>query len=228
MHGLPLWVLHHQKSAPNFHPLDYCKSLFRHSPVAAFTNFSLNHSIPPTPAGPDRSPQFEYSPIEDVERMGKYRPGGYHPITIGDELHARYRVLYKLGHGTYSTTWLARDECSRKFVAVKVGTAESNPREANILSALATTPNPKSIGSPGRAMIPLVLDGFNILGRNGIYPCYVTAPARASLSDVQEASSNGMFQLDVARSLVAQLTLAVVFTHSQGFVHGGEFPMLWS
>ncbi|PYH76785.1 hypothetical protein BO82DRAFT_425296 [Aspergillus uvarum CBS 121591] len=50
-----------------------------------------------------------YKPIEDVERMKYYQPGGYHPGTIGDRLHDRYRVIHKLGHGTYSTIWLARD-----------------------------------------------------------------------------------------------------------------------
>jgi hypothetical protein len=28
-----------------------------------------------------------YMPIEDVEVIGRYRPGGYHPVTIGDQLH---------------------------------------------------------------------------------------------------------------------------------------------
>ena len=173
-----------------------------------------------TSARSDRS-QFEYIPIEDVESMEMYRPGGYHRISIGDKLHARYRVVHKLGHGSYSTTWLTFDECSQKFAAVKAGTAESNPREVEVLSAL--TQNPKSIGSPGRAMIPPVLDSFQILGPNGIHHCYVTAPSGASLSDVQEACNRTIFQIDVARALAAQLTLAVVFIHSQGFVHGGEF-----
>lgn len=65
--------------------------------------------------------------------MEMYRPGGYHRISIGDQLHARYRVVYKLGHGGYSTIWLARDECSQKFVTVKVGAAESNPRVMEVL-----------------------------------------------------------------------------------------------
>ena len=49
--------------------------------------------------------------IEDVE---EYRPRGYHPLYLNDSLHeGRYLILRKLGYGSYSTTWLARD---RKYV----------------------------------------------------------------------------------------------------------------
>jgi len=38
-----------------------------------------------------------------------YQPGGYHPVHLGDVYRERYRVINKLGFGTYSTVWLARD-----------------------------------------------------------------------------------------------------------------------
>jgi serine/threonine protein kinase len=51
-----------------------------------------------------------YEPIEDVERMENYRAGGYHLVTVGDRLNDCYQIIHKLGHGTYSTIWLARDD----------------------------------------------------------------------------------------------------------------------
>ena len=45
----------------------------------------------------------------DVESPNRYRPGGYHPVHLGDVYCQRYRVIHKLGFGTYSTVWLARD-----------------------------------------------------------------------------------------------------------------------
>lgn len=77
-----------------------------------------------------------YEPLEEVERLENYRPGGYHPIQIGDHFHGRYRVVHKLGHGSYSTAWLARDEQSNKYVALKIGTADANPKEVDIISPL--------------------------------------------------------------------------------------------
>ena len=44
-----------------------------------------------------------------LESPDRYRPGGYHPVHIGEVYRERYRVLHKLGYGTYSTVWLARD-----------------------------------------------------------------------------------------------------------------------
>ena len=45
----------------------------------------------------------------DAESPHRYRPGGYHPVHLGDVFCERYRVIHKLGFGTYSTVWLARD-----------------------------------------------------------------------------------------------------------------------
>jgi hypothetical protein len=47
---------------------------------------------------------------EDEEDLEDYRPGGYHPVSIGDTFnHDRYIVVRKLGWGHFSTVWLAKD-----------------------------------------------------------------------------------------------------------------------
>lgn len=161
-----------------------------------------------------------YKHIDDVERLALYQPGGYHPVPIADRLNKRYRVVHKLGYGTYSTTWLARDEQSSKLVAVKVGTADSNAHESEILNRLAK-PAHTSQGQT-EVSIPPVLDHFSIQGPNGTHPCLVTIPARCSISDTKEASNSGLFQLTVARYLIAQLVLAVAQIHERGYVHGGK------
>lgn len=44
------------------------------------------------------------------EEPDYYKPGGFHPISLGDTFHDdRYTILRKLGYGQYSTVWLARD-----------------------------------------------------------------------------------------------------------------------
>lgn len=53
----------------------------------------------------DTASQILYEPLEGVERLEYYRAGGYHPVKIGDEFQGRYRVVHKLGYGSYSTTW---------------------------------------------------------------------------------------------------------------------------
>ncbi|KAK5651367.1 hypothetical protein OQA88_12600 [Cercophora sp. LCS_1] len=161
---------------------------------------------------------FEYQYVEDVEVLENYQPGGYHPVQIDDRLYTRYRIIHKLGHGTYSAAWLALDEQTSTYVAIKVGTADADKREADILSQISTgisAPSSETVST-----LPLALDRFTVNGPNGIHSCLVTVPARCSLRDVKEASDWRLFQLDVARSLAAQLAIAVSLVHSQGYAHG--------
>ncbi|KAF2969484.1 hypothetical protein GQX73_g4035 [Xylaria multiplex] len=159
-----------------------------------------------------------YNHIEDVERLEFYCKGGYHPIEIGRCLRDRYRVVHKLGFGTHSTTWLAQDIQQSEYVAVKVCTADSDGKEVGILAQL-TEPT-AGTADCGKAMIRPVLGSYTVSGPNGTHPCFVTTPARCSLADAKEASRSRLFQLDVARSLAAQLVMAVAFTHDKGYVHG--------
>lgn len=49
------------------------------------------------------------SQILEEERFEEFKKGHYYPVNIGDVLVSRYQVLGKLGFGTTSTVWLARD-----------------------------------------------------------------------------------------------------------------------
>jgi len=63
----------------------------------------------------------------DFEGTSGYRPGGYHPVQVGDVYgpDGRYTVERKLGWGHFSTVWLASDKLRpddhpHKLVALKV------------------------------------------------------------------------------------------------------------
>lgn len=46
----------------------------------------------------------------DIEEgRDSYKPGGFHPVYIGDVYAEKYKVLSKIGYGVYSTVWLVRD-----------------------------------------------------------------------------------------------------------------------
>ncbi|KFA51242.1 hypothetical protein S40293_05110 [Stachybotrys chartarum IBT 40293] len=173
-------------------------------------------------------PPVEYGYVDGVEDLSDYRPGGYHPIHIDDRLNKRYRIVHKLGHGTFSTAWLAIDEKTSAYVAVKVGAADADRTEIDVLSYLTESDArfKDSVDKP--SPIPLVLDRFHLGGPSGTHPCLVTVPARCSLRNAREASGSYLFQLDVARSLAAQLVTAVSLVHSQGYAHGGEAKLILS
>ncbi|PYI31658.1 kinase-like protein [Aspergillus indologenus CBS 114.80] len=161
--------------------------------------------------------RIEYKWIKGVETLQNYQPGGYHPIMIGDLLHDRYHIVDKLGSGGYSTVWLTLDTHLRRYVTLKVNTADSLPRETAVLKHLSASLPPSAAVHPGRALVPVLLDDFDVQGPNGNHTCYTVTPARCNL---REISFSRLFPLDVARALAYGLTMAVAYTHSQGYVHG--------
>lgn len=166
-----------------------------------------------------RPKRFQYMPIEYVEDLDRYCPGGYHPLQVKNTLNAgRYRLVDKLGHGGYSTTWLARDLQRDRYVAVKVITADASAStsEAILIHALGNV-----LSKPGKEIIPSILDEFWAVGPNGEHRCIVAPSARMSLFDAKEASTFRLFQPKVAQSIIAQLIRGVAFLHSEGIVHGG-------
>ncbi|KAG5987279.1 hypothetical protein E4U52_007751 [Claviceps spartinae] len=162
----------------------------------------------------------EYGIIEGVEDISQYRLGRYHPVHIDDRLNNRYRVVQKLGHGSFSTVWLAIDDQTTKYVAIKVGTSDANRREIDIVSQITQGAVMDNMRTDQKLLFPTILDRFEILGPNGTHPCLVTSPARCNLRDSQDAGKLGFFQLDVARSFAAQLVIALSIVHERGFAHG--------
>lgn len=45
----------------------------------------------------------------EEETIPDYLVAHYYPVRIGNVIHDRYQVVGKLGYGTTSTVWLARD-----------------------------------------------------------------------------------------------------------------------
>ncbi|TLS28293.1 hypothetical protein PpBr36_01946, partial [Pyricularia pennisetigena] len=57
-------------------------------------------------------------------------------------------------------------------------------------------------------------------GPNGNHSCSVAVPERCSLDDCRSASNYRVSELSAARSLAAQLVIAVAYIHHQGYCHG--------
>lgn len=166
----------------------------------------------------------EYKFLEDVECLCNYRPGGYHPMMLRDELcDGRYLVVNKLGFGTFSTVWLAKDRSNDRYVALKILQAEASIscNEANILRHLeAHRTNMPSAN--GEDCVPTLLDTFHIDGPNGRHVCLVSQPAACSIAYSRDISIVWVFPLQVARAIAAKVIMGVYYLHRSGVVHGGK------
>lgn len=145
--------------------------------------FHRHMAINPAPSGTGGS---TYHWHEGVENPEKYRVGGYHSIQLGEEYsQGRYQVINKLGHGSFSTVWLARDHEGNRYAALKVMTAAASElsSEAKIRQRLSQT----NAHHPGSSSVLSLLVEFWINGRNGRHQCLVSEVVGPSVIEAREA-----------------------------------------
>jgi hypothetical protein len=74
--------------------------------------------------GPDQTEEMGAAPVNEggqevsavaidsgnIEEGGDaYRPGGFHPVYIGEVYAGKYEIMNKIGYGLCSTVWLVKD-----------------------------------------------------------------------------------------------------------------------
>ena len=167
----------------------------------------------------------EYKKLLYVEPLEKYRPGGFHPIHLGDKLNSdRYLVLNKLGHGVDSTVWLAHDTRDDKAVAVSVLMSEISGAAAQNRFAIQHRLACGDSSHPGHTTMLIPTDDFEINGPNGKHSCFVTPVMGPSIGVAtkrgQGAAARGL-PLLMAKLAVLDLANGIAYMSSQGVVHGG-------
>ncbi|KAK0228692.1 kinase-like domain-containing protein [Armillaria fumosa] len=172
-------------------------------------------------------PKFIPSRLDEVEDVEEYRPGGFHPMSIGDVFaDGRYRLIHKLGFGGSSTIWLARDRHKQpdRLVTLKAMRADASSKAPNELPDLAV---PKMLQADPRCSscgLQVVEDHFVVEGPNGshrflIYP--FAGPSVLAVSDCPgRVSGSRRLRADLARNVAKQTATAVHHMHRAGFVHG--------
>ena len=194
---------------------------FQILPLAVSRSVYRSMVTDPIPFRTLASKYHVHDPREEVENIEMYRAGGYHPVRLGDEFASgRYSIIHKLGHGSYSTVWLARDHMASRYVSLKLVTAAASKlsSEAKIGHHL----NQGKRNHPGRKHVLSLLDDFLIDGPNGQHQCLVGEVVGSSIVNTREFSEHRMLSLKTARDITAQLALGLAFLHSCGVIHGGE------
>ncbi|KAL5041284.1 hypothetical protein BDW71DRAFT_192107 [Aspergillus fruticulosus] len=188
---------------------------------------SLSESL--SSISPESRPSTKLQLVERViEPLDYYSSRRFHPVHLMDTFQGtRYRVFRKLGYGSFSTVWLARDARFGRFVALKVGQAEiesssASTEETCIYQLLAETKFPSHPGC--NHYLPL-LDHFRFTGPNGTHQALVYEPMSGSVTEVKEALfPNGPFPLRTAKAILWQTLLGLDFLLANDVVHGDVQP----
>ncbi|QIW96655.1 hypothetical protein AMS68_002173 [Peltaster fructicola] len=155
----------------------------------------------------------------DAEPLYRYKPGGYHPILLGDILQDRYTILHKLGWGGYATVWAAKDQKHNVFVAIKIASAEQDvAQETTILEQVASLATSRY---PGRQHLPHLVDSFAIHGPNGRHCCTVLDIVGTNVGDlVADRLGDNRLPARHAKNFIRQGLLALDCLHSLEIAHG--------
>ncbi|KAI0973322.1 putative serine protein kinase [Xylaria arbuscula] len=174
------------------------------------------------------SPEIPIGDVQDIyfEALEGYRPGHYHPVHIGNLLDGgRYTVVRKLGHGTFSTVWLARDTKKKEYVAIKILISSAGVGDEPILTDLFKR---KPIQAP--VYVTDFLRSFELDGPNGHHMCLVFEPMGPNIkhrlyqlpqfqTPIASVTKIG-YPIWMTRSILKHSLQALAFLHSAGIAHG--------
>ncbi|KAE8422770.1 kinase-like domain-containing protein [Aspergillus pseudocaelatus] len=198
----------------------------------------MSTSPPPTPASRALlDDEWRFEPITlPCEWVEDYRPGGYHPVVLGDVFNnGQYKVIRKLGEGSYSTVWLAYYRYlfplrNSGYVALKIRVSEisGSTTELRILRHITEVAPVE-----GARHITRLLGEFEHRGPNGAHRCLVFEPMGPSVNTMVEElpqfkpRMQGMkirYALRMAKSILKQSLQALAFLHEKGIAHGDFQP----
>ncbi|KAJ0419935.1 kinase-like domain-containing protein [Aspergillus carlsbadensis] len=163
-------------------------------------------------------------PARIIEPLEYYSMRRFHPVHLHDTFQGtRYSIIRKLGYGSFSTVWLARDNRLDRYVALKIGQAESEPTgEIDIYERLASS---NLVSHPGREQYLPLLDHFRVTGPNGIHQALVYEPMGASVAEVKDTLfPDSPFPLWTAKSILWQTLLGLDYMLENDIAHGDVQP----
>jgi hypothetical protein len=151
--------------------------------------------------------------IEEVaENPNLYPKGLSYPICIGEIVADRYRIDHKLGHGSFSTVWMAHDMTGKTDVALKIMilgvSAESEYRmQDEIVRTL-----------PDTTGLLTFKDTFLLHSPHGDHRVLVFPLQGPNLRDYSPRTR----PVATRMSFAVQLLQALKCLHGGGIVHRGE------
>ncbi|KAK2766858.1 hypothetical protein FQN54_006172 [Arachnomyces sp. PD_36] len=157
----------------------------------------------------------------ECEYLTEYLDGGLCPIHIGDVLGGQdlldgekrsFRVVGKLGRGSYSTVWLGKDFNLDTYVAIKVLRREHSTIDNSELSILRKLDKLRSA----------FFHTHTLTGNR--FLCLAQKPLGSTLGERLDARISEPNDIKSLTELIRVLLMKVLDFHSKGICHGDISP----
>ncbi|KAJ5212603.1 uncharacterized protein N7498_004249 [Penicillium cinerascens] len=168
---------------------------------------------------PPREPILPQNEIVDEEVCPGYDSKKFYPANPGEVLANRYQILVKVGWGTTSTVWLARDmrgqdEEPESVVALKITNTDSSQHvahdEREIEEHIAKT-DPSHRGYP---LFRTCSKFFEITGPEGRHLCLAYEPMREPFWVFQRRFEGGVIPLPIVKTYILFLLAGLDYLHT--------------
>ncbi|ACI65907.1 predicted protein [Phaeodactylum tricornutum CCAP 1055/1] len=186
-------------------------------------------------AGSGSASGEDYTDDEEEGEEG-YKPGGYHPVKVGEAYNQRYVIIKKLGWGHFSTVWMVKDrrveemKKTNHFYALKVQKSAEHYTEAamdevELLDCIAT--ERKRVEASLLAdkdaesaefvehsrYVATLHDSFFHTGPNGRHMCMVFSMLGCNLLSVIKAYNYRGIPLPVVKNMIRGVCMGLDFLH---------------
>ncbi|KAI3687404.1 hypothetical protein L1987_81100 [Smallanthus sonchifolius] len=138
---------------------------------------------------------------------------GHYTYSLGDNLTPRYKILSKMGEGTFGRVLECWDRQTREYVAIKVVRSIRKYRDAAMIEVDVLEQLAKN--NKGRSLCVQIRNWFDY--RNHI--CIVFEKLGPSLFDFLKRNKYSPFPLDLVREIGRQLLESVAYMHSLHLIH---------
>ncbi|ODA80587.1 hypothetical protein RJ55_03546 [Drechmeria coniospora] len=150
----------------------------------------------------------------EEETIPEYKAEYFYPVRLGEVFHNRFQTVAKLGYGSSSTIWLARDLCEHQYVALKVYIHNSaRHRELPFYDHLDKFLPSKHRGA---RKVRKLLASFEVDGPRGKHVALALQVSQMSIRDMDTVFMDGNgFNEGFVQGAVIELLEALDFLHTE-------------
>ncbi|EFQ28084.1 protein kinase domain-containing protein [Colletotrichum graminicola M1.001] len=152
--------------------------------------------------------------LVEEETMPEYSSEHFYPVRLGEVFNNQFQTVAKLGYGSSSTIWLARDLRYHQYVALKIYIHNSvQHRELPFYKHLD-----KFLPSrhPGAKNVRKLFSSFEVIGPYGKHVALALQVSQMSIRDMDKVFMDGCgFPEGFVKGAIKELLEALDFLHTE-------------